>query len=164
MKLIYKILLVVIVLVALFLGFYERTVEEQQETVDNVLNTQGEFISYKTQTIRIKDREYQVYIADTDELRAQGLSGKSGLPENHGMIFVFPRTDAYPFWMREMRFPLDILWVREGRIMEIWENAPIPAGAEIPSHTPQEAADTVLEFPAGFVGENGIAIGDGIER
>lgn len=160
MKFVYKILLVVIIIVALFLGFYEKRIEEQREPIGATLNTQDEFSSYQSQTVFIKGEPYEVYIADTDQLRAMGLSGKYRLPQGRGMMFTFPVAGIFSFWMKDMKFPLDILWIRDGKIVELWEDAPIPGGGEIPSYTPRETADAVLEFPAGFVNENNILVGD----
>lgn len=174
MKLIYKILLVVIILVALFLGFNEYVSEDQginnlpklslegDRWVSNLhkVNLEDEFASYQVQNVRIKGKIFQLYLADTDALRAQGLSGKSGLPERFGMMFTFPQTGIHPFWMKDMKFPLDIMWVRNGIVVEIWENAPLPQDGQIPLYEPKELADEVYEFPAGFAKENGIKVGD----
>ena len=41
----------------------------------------------------------------------QGLSGRASLPTDHGMLFVFSKSDIYEFWMKDMKFPLDIIWI-----------------------------------------------------
>lgn len=167
-----------IILVALFLGFYEYVSEDQginnlpklslegDRWVSNLhkVNLEDEFASYQVQNVRIKGQTFQLYLADTDALRAQGLSGKSGMPDGSGMMFTFPQTGIYPFWMKDMKFALDIFWVREGRVVEIWENAPLPQDGQIPLYEPKELADEVYEFPAGFIQKYGIGIGDSITR
>ena len=50
-------------------------------------------------------------VADTPEARQQGLSGRAGLGESEGMLFVFPKDGEYAFWMKDMRFSIDILWL-----------------------------------------------------
>ena len=55
-------------------------------------------------------REFRLEVADTPEALAQGLSGRPGLPDDQGMLFVFPAPDKACFWMKDMRFNLDILW------------------------------------------------------
>jgi uncharacterized membrane protein (UPF0127 family) len=50
-------------------------------------------------------------IADTDDLREQGLSGRGALPKDSAMLFVFPSAGAYGFWMKDMTFPLDMVWI-----------------------------------------------------
>ena len=55
-----------------------------------------------------------VLVADTPQERAVGLSGYAGLPENVGMLFVFPEPRQPSFWMKGMEFSLDLVWIREG--------------------------------------------------
>jgi uncharacterized membrane protein (UPF0127 family) len=64
--------------------------------------------------------------------------------------------------MKDMRFPLDILWVREGRIVKIERDAPpLKPGASEPVYT--ASADLVLEVPAGFAARAGIRVGDRVK-
>lgn len=161
MRALYKLLLIVIVLVALFLGFWksEQTVDEvRHETVVSAL--MDEFRGYEIRRIIISGNEYNVFIADTPELRSRGLSEKTGLPTGFGMEFVFETPGSYGFWMKDMKFPLDIIWVRDSLIVDVWENAQPPTGAYIPSYSPKGDADRVYEFGAGFVKERELMIGD----
>lgn len=52
-----------------------------------------------------------VTVADTQALREQGLSGTSSLEKGTGKLFVFDTADAYGFWMKDMHYPLDIVWI-----------------------------------------------------
>ncbi len=143
---------------ALFIGFhnYEDTQTPVNISHDSVM---AEYQGYETHSIMIQGKEYRVFVADTPELRGHGLSGKTDLPTGFGMEFVFETPGPYGFWMKDMKFPLDIIWVRDGVVVDVWERAPVPVGADIPSYTPQREADRVYEFPAGFVGENGLKVG-----
>lgn len=161
MRALYNLLLIVIVLVALFIGFWksEQTVDEvRPETVVSTL--MDEFRGYEIRRIIISGNEYNVFIADTPELRSRGLSGKTDLPTGFGMEFVFETPGSYGFWMKDMRFPLDIIWVRDGVVVDMWEHAQPPTSAHIPSYSPKSDADRVYEFRAGFVKEQGLTIGD----
>lgn len=60
---------------------------------------------------------YKTTIARTSEERAKGLSGRDILCEDCAMLFVFEKPGRYGFWMKGMRFPLDILWIRNGRVV-----------------------------------------------
>ena len=59
----------------------------------------------------IGDASYTVDLAVTPEERQQGLSGREHMAGNEGMLFVFDEERQLSFWMKEMRFPLDIIWI-----------------------------------------------------
>jgi len=61
-------------------------------------------------TMRVGETELIVEIADTDILRAKGLSGRKNLNENSGMLFVYDKPEIRRFWMNDMYFDLDVLW------------------------------------------------------
>ena len=112
-------------------------------------------------TIQIKDAVYTVEIADTDTKRTQGLSGKKGLESNAGMLFLFDKKDTYAFWMKDMLFPIDIIWIDDDTIADISENVPIPLTATyLPKYGPKVPINRVLEVNAGEVKKNHIQIGD----
>lgn len=113
--------------------------------------------------IIIGDTVVTVEIADTPVSRAQGLSGRDSLPADQGMYFPLEQSARHSFWMKDMRFPLDIIWIREGKIVDISENVPYPAGDQPPATVqPKEPADAVLEVNAGFTERHGLKIGDEI--
>ncbi len=88
-------------------------------------------------------------IADTGVLRMQGLSGHPPLAQNEGMLFVFPADDKHSFWMKDMLFSIDILWLdSEYRIVDVKENATPESYPK--SFTPSVPVRYVLELPAGF--------------
>ncbi len=80
----------------------------------------------------------------------KGLSGRHEFMYDHGMLFVFSSASAYEFWMKDMHFNLDMVWIRNATIVYISRNVPAPAKDAAPATvTPTEAADTVLEVRAG---------------
>lgn len=104
-------------------------------------------------------------IADTPEKIVQGLSGREKLPENSGMLFVFKQTGEYTFWMKEMRFALDFLFINGDTVVDLAENIPPPAGG--PGQEPKiinaaQPFDKVLEINAGQIKKLNIKIGDKI--
>lgn len=114
--------------------------------------------------VKIGRTQVQVEIAATPEKRAQGLSGRVELADDHGMLFPMGEPQVYAFWMKAMRFPLDIIWIRDGRVVDISENVPAPTAGELPvSVRPREPIDYVLEVNAGFVEKKGIGVGDRVE-
>ena|SRR3989344_1658143 len=114
-------------------------------------------------TVQVAGQTIRVDIADSPEEREQGLSGKEGLAENEGMLFVFEEDGRYGFWMKDMLFSIDIIWLsKEGRIVDVLENAAPESYPEY-SFLPNVAARYVLELPAGFAKTYNVKIGDWIE-
>lgn len=111
-------------------------------------------------TVAIGSTEYQVEVADTIPTQAQGLSGRAGLTPGHGMLFVFRSPSIQSFWMHDMRFSIDIVWIRDGVVVGVVERAPLPKGLDTPTFTSPEPVDMVLELSAGVASINGIRRGD----
>lgn len=112
-------------------------------------------------TMRVGGTTVQLEIADTIGKQRQGLSGRASLPKNQGMYFPMGEPSRYVFWMKEMQFPLDIIWIRDGRIVDISENVPYPVGDHAPvSIQPKEPASGILEVNADFTETHGTKIGD----
>lgn len=106
-------------------------------------------------SVSVGERSFSVEIADTSSERAQGLSGRDGLCGGCAMLFRFDVPGTYGFWMPDMRFAIDIAWIRDGRIIHIERRvAPDFQGVLHPS---SEATD-VLETAAGAL--DGVGVGD----
>lgn len=111
----------------------------------------------------VNDVTIPVLVADTNALRVKGLSGMPSLPLNEGMFFIFTNPDQYRFWMPDMNFPIDIIWIADGKIIEIEHNV---SNAFDPKHPvfymPPSPIRHVLEVNAGFSKAQGIQVGDTI--
>lgn len=102
----------------------------------------------------------QAEVVSSTAALSLGLSGRDSLPANQGMLFIFSEPGYYGFWMRDMRFSIDVLWLQGGRIVELWENAPAPLPGGQPSrYDPTQLADAVLEVPAGSTARWGLGVG-----
>ncbi len=102
----------------------------------------------------------RVEIADTMATRAQGLSGRERLSEDEGMFFIFPIPAIYPFWMKDMEFPIDIVWIRGEKIVGVTENAAVPdSSSGLPIYSPPTLIDKVLEVDAGVAKTLGLTEG-----
>ncbi len=111
-----------------------------------------------TKHITIGNVPLTVEVASTDSEREQGLSGREGLAENTGMLFVFAVPKLYGFWMKDMRFALDIIFVdASGSVVTIASNLLPQTYPEV--FQSKSPALYVLEVPAGFAKEHGIAVG-----
>ncbi len=90
-----------------------------------------------------------VEVADGPEERARGLMFREGLGEGEGMLFVFERDGLHPFWMKNMRFPIDIVWLdSDGRVIHLETDVPPCPGPPCPLYTPRVSARYVLEVGA----------------
>ncbi|MFQ5802007.1 MAG: DUF192 domain-containing protein [Candidatus Methylomirabilales bacterium] len=100
-----------------------------------------------------------VEVARTEAEKVRGLSGRQALPAGRGMLFVYEGPTRPVIWMRGMRFPLDILWIRDGRVVDLVRGAEPPAPGEEPQvFAPRQEAQYVLEVSAGFVERYGIVL------
>jgi len=115
--------------------------------------------------LMVGDQEIQVEIRDDEFERELGFSGRKTLGDNEGMLFVFEQAMQPTFWMKDMQFSLDVLWIREGKVVEIEENVPHPTQEEpvIATMIPQNPVDMVLEVPSGWVSRAGVKVGDEVK-
>lgn len=104
-----------------------------------------------------------VYIerAISADAKQKGLSNRDSLGENSGMLFEFATKEQYTFWMKEMRFPIDIIWIDGSRVVALDEQAQIPSEGSEDSlkryYAPQKV-NRVLEIPAGSAKKWGISV------
>lgn len=103
--------------------------------------------------IKINDQIIIAEVANDEETRTLGLSGRETIGINEGMLFVFEDLGVYPFWMKDMKFPIDIIWIdSENRIADIDENVqPQPGVLEenLIQYKPSIPVKRVLELRAG---------------
>ena len=122
--------------------------QTSQSPVSTIVNSLGERIPV------------QVEIADTDAERQTGLSGRTTLAEDAGMLFVFDQEQPLSFWMKDTLIPLSIAYISaDGRIVDIQDMQPLD---ETP-HPSAEPAQYALEVNQGFFTERGVAVGDTVE-
>ncbi|QQS22681.1 DUF192 domain-containing protein [bacterium] len=119
--------------------------------------------------VQIGNNKLLVQIADTDSLRQKGLSGTKRLTHNQGMLFDFTNTaNRRPsFWMKDMNFSIDIIWIKDNKIIGIEKSVPAPEintpDYELKTYSPPGSITHVLEVNAGWSDQNGISVGDKIE-
>ena len=110
-------------------------------------------------SIRIKGIKINVELADTADKKSQGLSGRSELGENQGMLFLYDKPGFYSFWMKNMQFSIDIIWIDENyKVIDITKS--LPPDSFPGSFQSQYPVQYVLEVNAGFSRKNNITIGD----
>ena len=107
-------------------------------------------------------------LALTVEQQTHGLSGREMLMPGTGMLFVYQQESELSFWMQEMRFPLDIVWIGDDcTVVDLTLGAPTPEPGQtleqLPRFSPSGPAQYVLEINAGEVAVQGIETGDLVE-
>ena len=107
---------------------------------------------------------FRVELAVTSQERTQGLSGHAPLAADEGMLFVFEKAQTYSFWMREMLFPLDMIWIdAECTVAHITRNAPPQAPdqslSDLPRYGPPVPVLYVLEINAGQAESAAVTVG-----
>lgn len=114
----------------------------------------------KQPTVFIDNTPIFVEIAKDADSRATGLSNRPSLASDSGMLFLFPQAGLYSFWMPDMNFPLDIIWLDENKtIIAIDENVPPLEDSATPKfYRPPSPAKYVLEVNAGFIKKHNIKI------
>ncbi|OGE78685.1 hypothetical protein A3J19_00635 [Candidatus Daviesbacteria bacterium RIFCSPLOWO2_02_FULL_41_8] len=118
------------------------------------VSSQGEVI--------LGEKAFLVEVADTDTLRTRGLSGHVPLSEEEGMLFIFDRPDNYGFWMKDMNFPIDIVWMDESlKIVHIEKNISPETYPKV--LRPTEKSLFVLEISAGQSDLLNIKVGDEVK-
>lgn len=114
-----------------------------------------------TRLLRVGDALFQVAVADSVEKRMQGLSGVPAMGANEGLYFMYSTPQPLAFWMKDMRFPIDIVWIDQNqRVIHIMENLTPQTYPRV--FGPRRPAQYVLEINAGRARETGIAVGDSV--
>ncbi|MGE5041886.1 MAG: DUF192 domain-containing protein [Candidatus Levyibacteriota bacterium] len=115
-------------------------------------------------TAKINDKTYKLLVAKTQADQIKGLSGRDSLPADTGMLFVFSQKGIYPFWMKNMKFPIDIIFINDNKIVDLFENAQVPAAGtpdvEIQKYRPSQPGNYVLELNAFEIAKQKIKKGD----
>lgn len=122
--------------------------------------------STETATVWVGEQAVNAEIADTTPLRSRGLGFRDSLAEGAGMLFVFESPAERTFWMKGMRFCLDILWIEAGRLVGAFENAcpePGVSDQDIQRYRSGVPVQYVLEVPAGWLKSQGQAVGSPVE-
>jgi uncharacterized membrane protein (UPF0127 family) len=129
-----------------------------------------------TTELKVKETSIYVEVVNTPEKITLGLSGREKFKENQGMLFDFnPQLTTETakaagirpnFWMKDMKFDLDIIWIKDKKIVGITKNVPKPSpgqrNQDLPLYPAPQPIDMVLEVLAGWSDENKVEIGDEI--
>lgn len=110
-------------------------------------------------TVHIGDGVFNTQVAKTPSEREKGLSGTRNLRTDQAMLIVFDYDDKWSIWMKDMNYPIDIVWLdKDKKVVYIVKNAP-PESYPDERFTPKQEARYVLELPAGTTSKKAIKIG-----
>lgn len=117
----------------------------------------GENIEPAVPCVQIEQECFELEVADTDREHGKGLSNRDSLPEGSGLLFVFGQVEEQCFWMKDMKFSLDIIWLDEKKkIVKIKENV---SPDTYPDSFCADNTKYVLEFNHGFAAKHGLKPG-----
>lgn len=119
------------------------------------------FATYHRQEVFIGTKSYTLFIADTDDKRTQGLSDVKNMDQSEGMLFTFDSPKEQNFWMKDMHFSLDFIYVHQGKVVDLKRNVSPDTYPDI--LVSKSLSDGVIELNAGEIKANGIKIGDHID-
>lgn len=123
-------------------------------------------ITLSSSTLRLAGHSYQVAIMRSPKQLARGLSGTTRLPINRGMLFVFAGNDIPRMWMKDMKYPIDMVWISSDYKVIYLKSRVYPSSYD--SNNPEKStifsSDTpakyVLELASGTIKSTGIRTGD----
>lgn len=117
------------------------------------------------QALQIGETDLLVEVRTSPEGMSKGLSYRKSLGDNEGMVFIYQEDQQPLFWMKDMHFDIDIVWINDGEVVEIDRQVRAPTEEEprIQTAIPQVPVDMVLEVNAGWADERGVEVGDMVE-
>ena len=144
----------------------ERTVFSPVTNIsDHTSNKTSSSSHYMTANVTINRFNLIADVPITNDEFQKGLDVKDHLNENQGMFFIFKEPDKIPFWMRGMKFPIDIIWFDNDKNVVHIEHDLQPCITDLacPSYSPEKDALYVLETKAGFYQKHNVKIGTHME-
>lgn len=132
--------------------------EETNNHAEPLFKKEGDLTFLKKDGKEVK--KIDIEVADNGAERQQGLMWRKAMPENQGMLFIFPEMDDQAFWMKNTIMPLDVIYVNDKmEIVKIYKSTTPYSEKPLPS---EKKAIYVVETVAGFCNNNGIVEGDKI--
>lgn len=113
--------------------------------------------------LKINNDKYKLQLAITQEQQRQGLMNVASLPQDQWMLFVFPTSDYYSFWMKDTLIPLDMIWISEDLTIVNFQTAQPCKQIDCPSYNPFSKAKYVLEINWWLAKSRGYKIWDKVK-
>lgn len=151
---------IILLTVIIFVGFYSY---QNPNLFPSLLSDNQPL----TQTqIKVGQNIINIETAKTPSERAKGLGGRESIATNSGMLFVFDSPKKYQFWMKDMKFPIDMIFINNGQVVDFLKNVPAPTSnqkdSDLPRYQPIADMDMVLEVQNGYIEKNNVSVGDSV--
>lgn len=104
----------------------------------------------------------QLEVAETPQQQAIGFMFRPEIPDDRGMLFPFDPPRRVSFWMKNVDLPLDMVFLRDGEVIDIEHDVPPCTTDPCPTYGPPELIDSVIELRGGRAAELGLQAGDAI--
>jgi hypothetical protein len=111
----------------------------------------------------IGDRKIELEVARTQQQQAMGLMYRKSLADNRGMLFIFESPQPMRFWMKNTLIPLDMIFLRDGKVVAIAAAVPPCKTETCPSYGTPLPVDRVIELRGGVAKEIGLKVGDKVK-
>ncbi len=148
--------LVVLITILGVVGWWQSSRSTKQISLNQLQN-------HQIVPVILGEQKLMVEIVKTPQSISQGLSGRTTLGSD-GMLFFLPETQVAHFWMKEMQFGLDFIWLKDQQVVDLTLNVPPPDPvtplSQLPVYSPNTPVDMVLEVEAGRVNQWQIERGD----
>ena len=116
-----------------------------------------------TAKVSIGEEEIELEVTQTPEQQQLGLMYRNYLPENRGMLFSFSPPRRVRFWMKNVIIPLDMIFLKDGKIKAIEANVPPCSADPCSLYGTDIPIDQVIELPGGRAAELSLEVGDRLE-
>ncbi len=128
------------------------------------LSACGSDLHFDKTEVNVAGNIFETRVADTTKLQIRGLSGSEPLAVDEAMLFVYPDKQLREFWMKDMLFSIDLLWIEDNTIVAWQENMAMPSPEatvfDLTTYISPQPVNSVLELPAGTVKRLSLNIGD----
>jgi uncharacterized membrane protein (UPF0127 family) len=150
-------LFALLIIIALGIAFYQNSSKNNPSFLTNLFG--------KKTTVTINKQVFSAMVAKSDIDKEKGLSVKSSIGQNEGMLFPFAKEAYYAFWMKDMKFSIDIIFINKNRIITIHQNVPAPKSPSesLLLYRPEEPVNMVFEIKAGLSQKYNFKKGDEIK-
>lgn len=111
---------------------------------------------------QVSGQTIDLEVAQTPQQQAMGLMYRAALADNHGMLFPFNPPQPVSFWMKNVPVPLDMIFLQDGKVVEIAANVPPCTTASCPVYGPETPINQVIELRSGRAAELELQVGDSV--
>ncbi|MBP7804931.1 MAG: DUF192 domain-containing protein [Candidatus Pacebacteria bacterium] len=152
-----KTTLSVILLALIFVAYFLTHTPEKKEPESEYRYPITNVLTFN-HTVLVGETEVQAAFATIPEETERGLSNSVPLQPNEGMLFVFDEPGRTPFWMKDMNYSIDIIWIDENKkVIDITRDLSPSSFPNV--YPPKEPALYALEVPAGFAAAHDVIVG-----